>query len=118
LKKSNDEIILCLIYDGLYGINSINRFLQNNNPKFSYKMCVWTYKIGDPVLFNESERFTPILYNNLKGSIMQIEPEENGVYFAIEIDKSITEFDVGLEYLQTLNTGNSIIRFYVSNKQN
>ena len=28
----NDEIILCLNYDGLYGINNINRFLQENNP--------------------------------------------------------------------------------------
>ena len=26
-----DEIILCLNYDGLYGINNINRFLQGNN---------------------------------------------------------------------------------------
>lgn len=30
-KKSADEIILCLNYDGLYGINNINRFLQENN---------------------------------------------------------------------------------------
>jgi replication-associated recombination protein RarA len=27
----DDEIILCLNYDGLYGINNINRFLQANN---------------------------------------------------------------------------------------
>lgn len=27
-----DEIILCLNYDGLYGINNINRFLQSTNP--------------------------------------------------------------------------------------
>lgn len=27
-----DEIILCLNYDGLYGINNINRFLQESNP--------------------------------------------------------------------------------------
>lgn len=120
-KKSNDEIILCLNYDGLYGINNINRFLQNNNPNFSYKMGVWTYKVGDPVLFNESERFAPILYNNLKGTILQIEPVENGVYFSIEIDKPITEFDaddVGLEYIQPVNNGKSVIRFFVSNKQN
>ena len=29
-KKDTDEIILCLNYDGLYGINSINRFLSDN----------------------------------------------------------------------------------------
>lgn len=28
----DDEIILCLNYDGLYGINNINRFLQESNP--------------------------------------------------------------------------------------
>ena len=27
-----DEIVLCLNYSGLYGINNINRFLQTNNP--------------------------------------------------------------------------------------
>lgn len=27
-KKSSDEIILCLNYDGLYGINNINRFYR------------------------------------------------------------------------------------------
>ena len=30
-----DEIILCLNYDGLYGINNINRFLQETNPNTS-----------------------------------------------------------------------------------
>ena len=30
-QNSSDEIILCLNYNGLYGINNINRFLQNNN---------------------------------------------------------------------------------------
>ncbi len=32
IKTNTDEIILSLNYDGLYGINNINRFLQNNNP--------------------------------------------------------------------------------------
>ena len=27
-----DEVILCLNYDGLYGINNINKLLQINNP--------------------------------------------------------------------------------------
>ena len=30
--QRQDEIILCLNYDGLYGINNINRFLQSSNP--------------------------------------------------------------------------------------
>lgn len=36
--SEDDEIILCLNYDGLYGINNINRFLQNSNPNES---VVW-----------------------------------------------------------------------------
>lgn len=120
-KKSSDEIILCLNYDGLYGINNINRFLQNNNANSPYKKGVWTYKVGDPVLFNESNRFAPVLYNNLKGTIVQIEPTETGVYFSIEIDKAITEWDaedVGLELVKTLHPGKSVIRFFVHNNVN
>ena len=115
-KKSDDEIILCLNYDGLYGINNINRFLQNNNTNSPYKMGVWTYKVGDPVLFNESDRFAPVLYNNLKGTIVQIEPMETGVYFSIEIETAITEWDandVGLELLESIHSGKSVIRFFV-----
>lgn len=118
-KKSEDEIILCLNYDGLYGINNINRFLQNSNTHRPYKMGVWTYKVGDPVLFNESERFAPILYNNLKGTIVQIEEVKNGIFFSIEIEKAINEWDandVGLELLEPIHHGKSVIRFFVSNE--
>ena len=38
MRDDLDEIILCLNYDGLYGINNINRFLQNDNPK---RAVVW-----------------------------------------------------------------------------
>lgn len=115
-KNSDDEIILCLNYDGLYGINNINRFLQNGNVNSPYKLGVWSYKVGDPVLFNESNRFAPVLYNNLKGTIVKIEPVEVGVYFSIEIDKAITEWDaddVGLELVEPIHTGKSVVRFFV-----
>ena len=75
-KKSADEIILCLNYDGLYGINNINRFLQENNKSKAYRWGLWTFKVGDPILFNESERFMPVLYNNLKGKIVDISLDE------------------------------------------
>ena len=54
---ADDEIILCLNYDGLYGINNINRFLQESNPNEPVKWGIQQYKVGDPILFNESERF-------------------------------------------------------------
>ena len=31
-EKTEDEIILCLGYDGLYGVNNINRYMQKVNP--------------------------------------------------------------------------------------
>ena len=120
-KKTEDEIILCLNYDGLYGINNINRFLQNNNMNRSYRIGVWSYKVNDPILFNESERFAPVLYNNLKGTIVQIDEVKNGIYFSVEIEKAINEWDandVGLELLEPIHSGKSVIRFFVSNETN
>ena len=70
--QRQDEIILCLNYDGLYGINNVNRFLQSSNPDPAITWRVSTYKVGDPVLFNETERFRPVIYNNLKGRIVDI----------------------------------------------
>src|SRR5699024_7644465 len=57
--QREDEIILCLNYDGLYGINNINRFLQSSNPEQAVLWREATYKVGDPVLFHETERFRP-----------------------------------------------------------
>lgn len=31
-EKDDEEIILCLGYDGLYGVNNINRYMQKINP--------------------------------------------------------------------------------------
>lgn len=117
-RSSDDEIILCLNYNGLYGINNINRFLQNNNSNNGVRWGLWTYKIGDPVLFNENRRFSPVLFNNLKGRIVDIEVEQNGerIWFSIEIDKVINELDISdlnLELLNPKASGKSIVKFYV-----
>ena len=40
--SEEDEIILCLNYDGLYGINNINRFLQHSNPNGSVEWGINT----------------------------------------------------------------------------
>lgn len=107
--------------NGVYGINNINRFLQNNNENTAYKQGVWTYKINDPILFNENNRFAPVLYNNLKGKIIQIEQKEGGLLFSVEIDKAINEWDaddVGLELLESKEKGKSVVRFWVSDPVN
>lgn len=113
--SEDDEIILCLNYDGLYGINNINRFLQtsNSNPPISWGINV--YKIGDPILFTESERFNPLIYNNMKGVIRGIEVEGKRIWFAVELDIAITEWEAeGYDFtlLGNSDTGNSIIGFW------
>ena len=104
-------------YDGLYGINNINRFLQNNNPN---KRIVWgisTYKIGDPILFNESNIFSPLIHNNTKGRIVGIHPGDQQIRFDIELEESINEIDAcgyNFELLGESEAGNSIISFSVN----
>lgn len=117
-----DEIILCLNYDGIYGINNINRFLQSSNPNKVVSWGINTYKVGDPVLFNESDRFSPLIYNNLKGKIIDIEikPEEKKIFFSIEISMVITEVDANIydfELLKSNHSNKSIIKFYVNQYQ-
>lgn len=112
----DDEIILCLNYDGLYGINNINRFLQSSNPSPAIVWGINTYKIGDPILFNESERFAPLIYNNMKGRIKDIEVTENKIRFDVELDIAITDWDAeGYDFTLagTSERGNSIISFWV-----
>lgn len=121
-QKAEDEIILCPNYDGLYGINNINRYLQENNPNPQYRWGLWTFKVGDPILFNESERFMPVLYNNLKGTIVgiEIDDDQDCIWFSIEIEKALTELDVmnnGLELMEPVTPGKSVVRFRVTKKK-
>ena len=113
--QGKDEIILCLNYDGLYGINNINRFLQASNQGSA---TVWrdsTYKIGDPVLFNETERFRPLIYNNLKGWIVGISHTPDKIQFDIQLDTAVSEFDVDGEELEWM--GESTVRFSVNHHE-
>ncbi len=111
-----DEIILCLNYDGLYGINNINRFLQSSNPSTAVEWGINVYKVGDPILFNECERFAPLIYNNMKGRITDIEVTETKIRFDVELEIAITEWEAE-KYDFTIvgesNNKNSIIRFWV-----
>lgn len=111
-----DEIILCLNYDGLYGINNINRFLQQANPNPAVPWGLQLYKVGDPVLFNDSERFKPIIYNNVKGWIVNIQLVSDQIQFDIEVDKLINGLEAqhyDFELLKNLVAGRSVIRFMV-----
>jgi len=115
--SEEDEIILCLNYDGLYGINNINRFLQGNNESPPKQWGVHTYKVNDPILFNESERFFPLIYNNMKGKIVSIEIFDKQIQFDLELDKAINEFDAidyDFQLMDNAENGNSVIRFFVN----
>ncbi len=92
--QRQDEIILCLNYDGLYGINNVNRFLQSSNPNPAITWRVSTYKVGDPVLFDETDRFRPVIHNNSKGRIVDIALDAGRIQFDVELDRPLTEFDV------------------------
>lgn len=109
--QGQDEIILCLNYDGLYGINNVNRFLQSSNPGTATTWRESTYKIGDPVLFHETERFRPVIYNNLKGWIVDIDHVPGRIQFAVKLDRPLSEFDVDCDELEWVV--DSIVRFSV-----
>lgn len=127
--SSKDEIILCLNYDGLYGINNINRFLQESNP---FKCVLWgiqTFKVGDPILFHDTDRFSPIIYNNMKGRILNVTIFSDGnvderIEFDIELDKVINGMDVIVGEFELLEqevykeANNSVIRFSVYKNKN
>lgn len=113
----DDEIILCLNYDGLYGINNINRYLQNNNPNRSIIWGINTFKVGDPILFNESNIFSPLIHNNTKGKIVKIHPEEHQISFDIELQEAINESDAlnyDFQVIGESENGNSIISFNIN----
>ena len=116
------EAILCLNYDGLYGINNINRFLQESNTNTAVTWDIQHYKVGDPILFLDSDRFRPIIYNNMKGIIQGVEIIDAGameerIQFDVEIQKTVDERDVSglnLELLECFEEEEkSLIRFYV-----
>lgn len=114
--QGNDEIVLCLSYDGLYGINNINRYLQNRNSNPAIQWGIGVYKVGDPILFSEIQRFSPLIHNNSKGHIVGIKTEYNKIWFEIELDcfidvSEISEYD--FELIGLSDNGNSIIRFSV-----
>jgi len=117
-ENSNEEqIILCLNYGGLYGINNINKFMQQSNPNPPIQWGTNSYKVNDPILFNELSRFHPLIYNNMKGEIISIEILLDKIQFDVKIDKVINKFqarDYDFELVGLASDGKSIIRFTVN----
>jgi ATP-dependent exoDNAse (exonuclease V) alpha subunit len=80
------------------------------------------YKVNDPILFNESDRFAPLIYNNMKGrivgiEILDIEKPTERIQFDIELEMVINGVDAfgqDFELLDNLECGHSVIRFCVN----
>lgn len=110
-REEDDEVILCLNYDGKFGLNNMNNYFQNANRKGeAVSWAEWSYKVGDPILFNESRRFS-LLYNNLKGRIVKIKKEASVISFIIDVDIPLTEIDCrrdGIEFFDVVKSGTRI----------
>lgn len=114
LSNDNDEVILCLNYDGKFGLNNINALFQAENCSAPFIWQEWTYKVGDPILFTETKRFPKIFYNNLKGKIVEIEKDETFIAFTVDIDRLLSESDCPdeVEYIDTFDDATRV-RFTV-----
>ncbi len=111
-----DQIILCYNYDGLYGINSINRYLQSKNKNEEVHWNQYIYKVGDPVIFHNSKIYSTILHNNLKGKIQKIEKTDDKITFDLAVDASYNEMNfkyTNLGYVESLDNGWTVIRLTV-----
>lgn len=91
--RKEEEIVLCLNYDGPYGINNINRYLQMTNKNEMVEWGVNTYKVGDPIIFSDIKNSSNVLYNNLKGKILKITKSNNCIKFELFVEKVISDFD-------------------------
>lgn len=117
-QRCKDEIILCLNYNGLYGLNNINKLIQLGNPNKPVEIGIWQFKINDPILFNDSERFE-VLYNNLKGKILNIVDNVNSVEFTVLVEIELSQEDInrceGLAYIQS-SENETIVKFSVNRR--
>lgn len=110
-----DEVVLCLNYDGKFGLNNMNQYFQNantNSKAFSWEE--WSYKIGDRIIFINTRR-SVLLYNNLRGIITNIAYAEKSIIFEIEVKAFFTESQCEAEsfdYVGTTEKG-TIIRIEV-----
>ncbi|MDP9984568.1 energy-coupling factor transporter ATP-binding protein EcfA2 [Pseudarthrobacter oxydans] len=115
-RRSADEIVLCLNYDGLYGINNVNRFLQASNPKPAVAWSEAVYKAGDPILFNDSDRFRGVIFNNMKGSLTKIDRAPGRITFDVDLHHEVSDAD--LRWTELRKVGDTIVQFDVFERGN
>lgn len=105
------EVVLCLNYDGKFGLNNMNQYFQNANTRSeAYLWEEWAYKKGDHIIFTNTKR-SLLLYNNLKGTILNIEYGEKKIIFTIEVETRLTEIqcrDESFKYVRMTENGTVI----------
>ena len=108
---ADDEVILCLNYDGKFGLNSMNQYFQNANTKSeAFTWAEWIFKIGDRIIFLDTRR-SSLLYNNLKGVIEDIIKTMSSIVFTININTYLTEEQCRyetFEYIENTDYGTRI----------
>lgn len=116
-----NQIILCLNYDGKFGLNNMNTYFQNANTQSEAIIWEeWKYKVGDPILFNDSKRFS-LLHNNLKGTIVDILKSNQSITFTLDVDILLNEADCkreGIQYIDSFDESTRIQFTVLSYNQN
>lgn len=108
-----DEVVLCLNYDGKFGLNSLNKYFQDANRKgTAVNWEDWTFKKGDRILFLDTNRFT-YLYNNLKGVIIDIEKHTSRIIFTIDVFVELTKTQCSYDDIEFINFENGITRIKI-----
>lgn len=107
----DDEIVLCLNYDGKFGLNNMNQYFQNANTQSeAFMWAEWIFKIGDRIIFIDTKR-SSLLYNNLKGEIVDIVKSDESIVFTIDVKTYLTEklceYET-FEYVETTADGTRI----------
>ena len=84
---------------------SNDSYFQNANTETAVVWRDWKYKVGDHILFNDTDRFS-LLYNNLKGQIVQIELFDSRIRFTVDVEIPLTEQDCqndGIEFIDIID---------------
>ena len=90
--------------------------MWQNSSKILDAWGISAYKVGDPILFNDSDRYKPLIYNNLKGEIVNINKKSDKIIFDILIDRALTEISMKGSDLKLLDCniqGKSIVQLTI-----
>ena len=82
---------------------------------------MFVYKVNDRIIFKENESFGDLLYNNLKGTIVDLEDNGSFVKFYIEVEKVFNELEVenaNFKLEPPRTKGKSIVSFNVNKFSN